>query len=106
MNSTKPSLDIVRFTLLWLLASFTARAATYSVATNGVDTNPGSQASPFKTIQHGIGAAANGDTLQVAAGTYFEEVGWTNKNLSLLGAGPGQSVIDGSSSVTCLRTEF
>src|SRR5215510_4276149 len=89
-----------------LLALFNARAATYYVATNGVDTNPGSPAAPFKTIQHAIdSAAASGDSIQVLAGTYFEHIVWTNKGLSLLGAGPGQSIIDGAHSGTCVTVQ-
>ncbi len=45
---------ILAFIALILSLSFfssSANAATYYVATNGLDTNPGSSGSPFRTIQ-------------------------------------------------------
>ncbi len=43
---------------------------TYYVATTGKDTNPGTAASPFLTIQRGVNAAAAGDTVLVKSGVY------------------------------------
>jgi hypothetical protein len=39
------------------------------VSTNGSDVNDGSEGQPFASIQQGINAANNGDTVHVAAGT-------------------------------------
>jgi hypothetical protein len=59
--------------MLLLLLSSLAQAATYYVATTGSDANPGTQAQPFRTIAKGIAiAAANGDTILLADGTYNE----------------------------------
>jgi pectin methylesterase-like acyl-CoA thioesterase len=48
----------------------------------------------FATIQAAVNAASNGDTVQIAAGTYQEQVtvnGLTN--LTIEGAGQGQTII-------------
>jgi predicted outer membrane repeat protein len=105
MNTIKSQCAVLSVGLVCLLAPLTLPAATYFIATNGVDTNPGSEAWPFKTIQHGINSAAEADTVQVTAGTYFEHVVWTNKSLTLQGAGPGLSIIDGGLNGVCLYLE-
>ena len=47
-----------------------ASAATYYVATNGNDANPGTQSQPFQTVQKGISVLQAGDTLYLRGGTY------------------------------------
>lgn len=59
------------------LASIGANAATYYVATTGNDSNPGTQASPWRTIQAAANKANAGDTVLVAGGTYAEKVTFT-----------------------------
>lgn len=51
-----------------------ANAATYYVATNGSDGNPGTEAAPFQTLARGSKALAAGDTLYIKAGTYNESL--------------------------------
>jgi hypothetical protein len=51
-----------------------AAPATYYVATNGLDANPGTIGSPFRTIQKGVNTALAGDTVKVATGQYAENV--------------------------------
>lgn len=46
------------------------------------------------TIQAAINAATSGDHIEVAAGTFQEDV-LVNKPLTLIGAGPGQTVLSG-----------
>ncbi|MGH7238867.1 MAG: DUF1565 domain-containing protein [Candidatus Saccharimonadales bacterium] len=55
-----------------------AHAADYYVSTSGNDSNPGTQGSPFKTIQKGADVAHAGDTVHVLPGTYNEWI--QNKN--------------------------
>ncbi len=47
-----------------------AQAATYYVDRSAAATGDGSQASPFLTIAEGVAAAAAGDVVRVASGTY------------------------------------
>ena len=48
----------------------------------------------FSTIQAAVTAAANGDTISVAAGTYREQVTVDGKAITLQGAGAGQTIIE------------
>lgn len=47
-----------------------ARATTYHVASTGSDSNPGSQASPWRTLQKAANTVRAGDVVMVANGTY------------------------------------
>lgn len=67
------------FAIPFLICSFsTAHAAphanTYYVAADGADTNPGTLASPWRTIQHAADMLAPGDTAYVRGGIYHERV--------------------------------
>lgn len=57
-------------TLLLLLQSVSAFAATYYVATNGNNGNSGSSSSPWLTIQYAADRVSPGDTVIVRNGTY------------------------------------
>jgi hypothetical protein len=79
--------------------SWRVRAATSRfVATTGNDTandcsNPGS---PCATIQHATDQAASGDTINVAAGTYLENVSITSgKTLTIQGDVTAGTIVDG-----------
>ncbi len=47
---------------------------TYYVATTGNDSNAGTAAAPWRTIQHAANVVSPGDVIQVAAGTYSETI--------------------------------
>ena len=63
-------------------------ATIYINAVTGSNSNVGSLADPLQTIQAGVNLAAAGDTLEVAAGTYAENI-TINKSLTMLGANAG-----------------
>jgi len=74
-----------------------ASAATVCVNTTGTG-------GCFPTIQQGVDAAVSGDTVDVAAGTYFERVVVAkNKRIRLQGAGPAATIIDGNGAGTVLK---
>jgi parallel beta-helix repeat protein len=54
-----------------LLGSCTAIAKDIYVATNGSDSNPGTQSQPMASIQNAIYQAVPGDTIYVRQGTYY-----------------------------------
>ena len=60
---------MVGIVLLALLPVF-VNAATYYVSTNGDDSNPGTEAEPFRTFEQGINSAGSGDTIYIKSGTH------------------------------------
>ncbi len=73
------------------------------VSPTGSDSNPGTMAQPFLTINHANMMASSGDTIRLAAGTYGDEQGIVslgNKSVAVIGAGIGSSVIRAHSSAT------
>lgn len=67
--------------VLSLLLSSSAFAGTWYVAPTGSDSNPGTLASPFRTIGKGITMlSTGGDVLNVRAGTYAETIIIWSKN--------------------------
>ena len=88
------------FILLFLTYSPIAHAATYYVATSGSDSNPGSEAQPFRTIAYAVNKMVAGDTTYVKGGTYNEKKIWFGKSgtqsarITLMNAPGEQPVID------------
>jgi pectin methylesterase-like acyl-CoA thioesterase len=86
-NLAIPTIIAVAVAVSILVAfSATASAATtWYVDDDCQTTQDGTTDYPYCTIQTAIGAAVDGDTIEVAAGTYTETVA-VNKQVTLLGA--------------------
>lgn len=76
----------IGFTLLLVAFSATAMAKTLCVM-------PGASTACYSTIQSAVNAASANDVINVAPGTYAEQV-TVGKPLSLIGSGEKKSVID------------
>jgi hypothetical protein len=63
---------VLLFSFVLLVVS--VETTTYYVSTAGSDTNPGTQAEPFRTICRGVQAMAGGDTLHIVAETYDDNI--------------------------------
>jgi len=83
--------------VLWTLFLLT-RGVSASAATVCVDTKP--KAGCYPTITAGIAAAQSGDTINVAHGTYREQVIIRKSGLSLIGDNAANTIIDAGSSNT------
>ena len=65
---------VIAVGLLSVLLAGSASGMDYYVSTTGSDTNPGSLAEPFATIQHAVSVMIPGDTCYIRGGTYREAV--------------------------------
>ncbi|MDF7800634.1 choice-of-anchor Q domain-containing protein [Pontiellaceae bacterium B1224] len=90
-----------------LLISIQASAADYYVdAANGNDANAGTnQATALATIQAGVDACADGDSVWVAAGTYAvsNEIVVSNAIAIVSLNGPDATIVDGGGSNRCFN---
>jgi len=76
------------FTRFEALEGRALMATIYVNGAIGSDANNGSTADPVQTIQAGVNLAVAGDTVEVASGTYAENI-TINKALTLMGANAG-----------------
>ena len=100
-------LRILSTSMSFLLFSF-AQAATYYVSTSGSDSNAGTLAKPFKTIQRGLDLARAGDTVMVRGGTYagsvtFRYSGASGRPITLQNYNGEKAIIDQGYSYTLKR---
>jgi len=82
---------------LLLIALFLWRIGPVSGATIYVPTQ-------YSTIQAAVDAALSGDTIQVAAGTYYEQI-TINKTITIIGENPKTTIVDGAQNGTVFYIE-
>jgi hypothetical protein len=90
MNKTLYRIAILIMTLVMILGNTIptqAQAAgnVYYVSPTGSDTNPGTASAPFKTLATGISKLNAGDTLNIYAGVYNEQLKITKSGTSTAG---------------------
>lgn len=73
--------------LLSLLNASPALPMTYHVDPSGADANDGSEAAPWRTIQHAANQVMGGDTVRIHSGTYRESVVFSTSGL------PGSPIV-------------
>lgn len=92
---------ILLATAVALLTAVNSNATTYHVSPTGSDTNPGTQAAPWRTIGKAANVLGPGDTAVIGNGKYVEKVTVTKSGTPtapiVFQAAPGQTpVIDGA----------
>ena len=64
----------ILLTFLFFIPLYLQAQTNYFVETTGNDSNNGTEATPWQTIQHGVNQLNPGDILHIKAGTYFEKI--------------------------------
>jgi len=85
-----------------LLPKISQAAATYYVATNGSDINPGTNAQPWATFSKAMTILQPGDTLLIKDGTYYQSLdvtisGTAGNPITIKAENDGQAIVDGQS---------
>ena len=91
-----PSRFVPLALLAWLAAAVPVQAATVCVS-------PGGAGGCFASLQSAVDAAAVGDVVEIAAGTYVESVQMPRKRLTLRGAGATTTIIDDNGTPAVVR---
>jgi predicted outer membrane repeat protein len=99
-RNSRSRIPLILTALSGTLCSIHAESATLNVCKQGCT---------YSSIQGAINNSASGDKIQIGAGTFFENLQISHKNLTLLGAGEDLTVIDGNfrgSVITLSGTEI
>ena len=89
------------YTVPTLHAASVPRASAAALVAPGTTRDVCHNGCPYATIQGAINNSSPGDTIRIAAGTYFEHLS-VPKSLILVGAGAGQTVVDAGGAATAL----
>ena len=87
-------------TVIESLEHRTLLSATWFVATNGSDSNPGSLAAPFRTIQRAASIAGSGDVVDIFGGTYHETVNPANSGVTFQNYNNQTVTVSGADPIT------
>lgn len=77
----------------------------YYVAPDGSNTNPGTEALPFLTIQKAIDVSVTGNAIKVKPGTYYENIDFKGKSIKVIGSpdNPAITIINGGGVTHCVQ---
>lgn len=89
-----------RSALIEHLESRTLLSSSWYVSTTGNDSNPGTLAAPFHTIQHAATIANSGDTVIIRGGVYRETVHPSHGGVTFDAYGSENVVVSGADPIT------
>jgi parallel beta-helix repeat protein len=96
------TLSVLAFSLISVESSSFAQSATFFVSPAGLDSNPGTQAAPWRSVQKAANSVPPGSTVYVRGGVYNEMIrvgvsGSASAGFTTFQSYPGETaVIDGS----------
>jgi len=109
--STNRSYRISNITVAGSFSDPVPVTSNYYVSTTGSDTDPGSLAQPFATIQHAVNVMLPGDTCFIRGGTYREAVdlsgvaGTSGKPITLTAYSDEEVILDGTIPISSSWTQ-
>ena len=81
-------------------------ATIYYLSPNGSDSNPGTGASPWKTITKAVASVSSGDTVILKDGVYTGYVGLNKSNITWRAENRNKAIIDGGFSPALLQGDW
>ena len=71
-----------------------ARSQWHVAVDGSNNSGDGSIENPLGSIQLAINISSYGDSIMAGPGTYYENINWINKNISIIGSGSAETIID------------